>query len=53
MKARIDVKERTMDGVNPSSELLVLGMIGIVAFLIVAVVLFGWLLWELGRVLTT
>ena len=40
-----------MDDIEQSSGLLMIGLMGLMAFLIVAVVGVGWLLWEVGRVL--
>ena len=40
-----------MDDVEQSSGLLMIGIMGLMAFLIVAALGVGWLLWELGQVL--
>jgi tetrahydromethanopterin S-methyltransferase subunit F len=40
-----------MDEVEQSAGLLMIGMIGLVAVFVVAVMLVGWLLWDLSQVL--
>lgn len=43
-------QEEAMDEVTQCSPLLMVGLIGLVAFLIVAAMLLWTLLWQLGRV---
>jgi|RhiMetdeSRZDD1v2_1073273.scaffolds.fasta_scaffold21386_11 hypothetical protein len=38
-----------MDDVEQSSGLLMIGMMSVMAVLVGVVVVFGWLLWELGQ----
>jgi len=45
----INKKECAMDDVEQSSGLLMIGMMSVMAVLVGVVVVFGWLLWELGQ----
>ena len=40
-----------MDDVEQSAALLMMGMIGLMVVFIVATVVVGWLLWDLGQAL--